>query len=192
MRAWFSASALFVLVACSGNQQKPIDPGPSKASKNSQNQGKAADTKVLSFAVSPDNLKVDAIGMTHGSFQPDGSRDHVFNATIDGPVDAIYIAEVNEKGEPLYGFRGSTVPRGEELPKELGGPVDVGSMTTSIGIVEKGHFVNGEMGAVSLPPGQHTLVLYAPNTAALQPGDFVRLWARSPNGGLAVSPVARY
>lgn len=188
MRAWLTSFVL--LAACSGSQQqKPVDLGPSK---NNTTVTKAVDTKILSFAISPDNLKVDAIGMTHGSISPDGSRDHVFTATIEGPVDALYIAETNEKGDPQYGFRASTVPRNEDIPKELGGPVDTGSMTIGIGVVENKKFVNGEMGGVNLPPGQHLLTIYAPNTAALQPGDFVRLWARSPTGGLAVGPVARY
>jgi hypothetical protein len=179
--------ALALLVACSGGQ-KPPDLGPS--SKDAPAQGPNA--KVTSFAVAPENLKVDSVGMNRGSLAPDGSRDHVFNAVVDGPVNALFIVETDEKGTPVYGFRASTVGRNDELPHELGGVIDVGSMTTNIGAVESGHFVNGEMGSVSLPNGHHVLTLYAPNTAALQPGDFVRLWVRAANGNLAVSPVARY
>ncbi len=177
-------------LACSGGQQKQPDLGPSQ--KNSTTVTTAVDTKITSFAIAPENLKVDAAGMNRGSISPDGSRDHVFNATIEGPVDALFIAETDEKGNPLYGFRASTVGRNEELPKELGGVIDIGAMTIGIGVVEEKHFVNGDAGGLNLPAGHHALTLYAPNTAALQPGDYVRLWARSPSGGLAVSPVARY
>jgi hypothetical protein len=179
-----------VLLACSGGQQKQPDLGPSQ--KNSTTVSQAVDTKVTSFTVAPENLKVDAVGMNRGSISPDGARDHVFTATIEGPVDALFIAECDEKGNPVYGFRASTVARNDELPKELGGVIDIGAMTIGIGVVEDKHFVNTDLGGLNLAATHHAVTLYAPNTAALQPGDYVRLWARSPSGGLAVSPVARY
>ncbi len=184
------ALATLLLVACSGGQKQP-DLGPSQKNSTTTTTP-AVDTKITSFVVAAENLKVDAVGMNRGSISPDGSRDHVFSATIEGPVDALFIAECDEKGNPVYGFRASTVGRNEELPKELGGVIDIGAMTIGIGVVEDKHFVNGEQGGLNLPAAHHALTLYAPNTAALQPGDYVRLWARSPTGGLAVSPVARY
>ena len=177
-----------VLAACSGGQQKPVDLGPSQ--KNVVVEGPTA--KITAFTVAAENLKVDAVGMNRGSISPDGSRDHVFTATIDGPVDALFIAECDDKGAPAYGFRASTVARNEELPKELGGVIDTGAMTIGIGVVENRHFANEDIGGIKLPDGHHELTLYAPNTAALQPGDYVRLWARSPNGSIVASPVARY
>jgi Ethanolamine utilization protein EutJ (predicted chaperonin) len=116
----------------------------------------------------------------------------VFLATIDGPADALFVVEVNQKGEPVYGFRADSVIGAEDLPRELGGVVDTGRMTTGIGVVEDGKFVNADSGAVTLGAGLHHIKIYAPNTNLQVAGDFVRLYVRAPDGPLVASPVAPY
>jgi hypothetical protein len=150
------------------------------------------ETKVLSFAVTNDYLNVDNVVMLEGAIQPDGNRDHAFTATIDGPFEALFLVECDAKGQPVYGYRADTISGPAELPQELGGVIDQGQMTVGVGVVEKGRYVNQENGAVQLLEGVHSLTLYAPNTAALQAGDFVCLYARGPNGGLAKSRPAPY
>ena len=152
-----------------------------------------ADTKVTAFAVDIENLNVDKISMRDGGIRPDGNRDLVFRATVEGPADALYLATVNEKGEPHYGFRADTIIGHEELPAELGSVVDVGRLTVWIAVVENGRFINGEGGTLgSLAPGAHQLKLYVPNPGNLHPGTHLRLYARAPNGGLALGPIVRY
>lgn len=150
-------------------------------------------TKVTAFSVDIENLNVDKITMRDGVSLPDGNRDLVFRATVEGPADALYIVTTSEKGAPHYGFRADTIAGHEELPSELGSVVDVGRLTVWIAVVEDGKFINREGGALgTLPPGPHHLKLYVPNTGNLRPGSHLRLYARAPNGGLAEGPVIPY
>jgi hypothetical protein len=190
MRSSLPVLALaLVALACSG-PAKPAAQGGS-AAVSAPSSG-ATTTKISAFAVSNENLNVDTVGMRDGALRPDGLRDHVFTATVDGPFDALFLVETNQKGEPIYGFRADTVIGGADLPRELGGVVDTGKMTIGVGVVEDGKFVNAESGAATLGPGHHELRLYAPNTNLLVGGDFIRLYAKTPDGSVVGSPVASY
>jgi hypothetical protein len=150
-------------------------------------------TKVTAFSVDIENLNVDKIAMRDGGIRPDGNRDLVFRATVEGPADAMYIVTTSAKGDPSYGFRADTVVGHEELPSELGSVVDVGRLTVWIAVVENGHFINGEGGTLgNLSAGPHQLKLYVPNTGNLASGSHLRLYLRAPNGGLAKGPVIAY
>lgn len=150
-------------------------------------------TRVTAFSVDADNLRVDRIAMRDGGMRPDGNRDLVFRATVEGPADALYLVTVSERGEPLYGFRADTIVGHEELPSSLGSVVDIGQLTVWIAVVENERFINAEGGTLgTLPAGSHQLRLYVPNTGNLMPGTYLRLYARSLNGGLAPGPVIRY
>lgn len=150
-------------------------------------------TEVLSFSVDADNLLVDRISMRDGGLTPDGNRDLVFRATVEGPADALYIVTTTADGEPHYGFRADTIAGREEIPSELGSVVDLGMMTVWIGVVEDGRFINRGGGALGeLARGRHELKLYVPNTGNLAPGAHLRLYARAPSGALFGSPVLRY
>jgi hypothetical protein len=148
---------------------------------------------VTAFAVDIENLNVDKIAMRDGGIQPDGNRDLVFRATVEGPADALFLVTTSDKGAPLYGFRADTISGHEELPGELGNVIDIGNLTVWIAVVEEGRFINTDAGALgNLPPGPHQLKLYVPNTGNLLPGTHLRLYARAPNGGLAGSPTVSY
>ena len=131
--------------------------------------------------------------MRDGGIRPDGNRDLVFRATVEGPADALYIVTVSEKGDPHYGFRADTIAGHEELPSQLGNVVDVGRLTVWIAVVEDGKFINTEGGALgTLLPGSHQLKLYVPNPGNLRPGSHLCLYARAPSGALAKGPVVAY
>lgn len=150
-------------------------------------------TKVTAFDVSTESLNVDKVGMRDGSIVPDGNRDLVFTATVEGPIDALYLVNCSDKGEPLQGFRADTIVGHEELPPELGSVVDVGRLTVWIAAVENGKFVNNEGGTLGmLSAGMHSLKLYVPNTGTLRSGTHLRLFARAPGGGLVGGPVVAY
>lgn len=150
-------------------------------------------TKVTAFSVDIENLNVDKIAMRDGGIMPDGNRDLVFRATVEGPANALYIVTTSEKGEPHYGFRADTIAGHEELPSELASVVDVGRLTVWIAVVEDGKFINQDAGSLgNLSPGAHQLKLYVPNPGNLLPGSHLRLYARAPNGGLAGGPVVPY
>lgn len=189
------AVASFVLGAGCG-------PSPDAQSPDASNQGRLKNrpavaapdsTKVSAFAVDIENLNVDKIAMRDGGIRPDGNRDLVFRATVEGPADALYLVTTSQKGEPHYGFRADTISGHEELPSELGSVVDVGRLTVWIAVVENGKFINGDGGSLgTLEPGAHVLKLYVPNPGNLEPGAFLRLYARAPNGGIVGGPVVQY
>lgn len=150
-------------------------------------------TKIVSFSVSPENLNVDKVGLRDGYQRPDGNRDLAFNATVQGPIDALFVVSTNQKGEPGYGLRADTLIGTEEIPAELGGVIDTGKMTVGIGVTENGgaKFVNGDNGSIHLGGGVHNLSLYMPNTATLQAGSFVRLYVKA-GAVLVPGPITPY
>lgn len=178
------------LSACSPSARQPpptMTTQPSSKAPTPIAEG----TKVASFTLSPENLNVDKIGMRDGTFRPDGNRDLAFDAAIEGPFDAIFIVSCDAKGAPVYGFRADTLVGNEEVPSELGSVIDTGKMTLPVGVVEGGKFLNVESGVVMAAGGNHRLKLYVPNSAALQPGMHVRIYARS-RGALAPGPFFEY
>ncbi|MBX3204168.1 MAG: hypothetical protein KF764_03815 [Labilithrix sp.] len=188
-------AALVVLGACGPAQEAETTAGtgPSRRARGDTPPVPPDSTRVTAFSVDPENLNVDKIAMRDGGIRPDGNRDLVFRATVEGPADALYIVTTSDKGEPHYGFRADTISGHEELPSELGSVVDVGRLTVWIAVVEDGKFINTEGGALgNLSPGPHQLKLYVPNTGNLRPGSHLRLYARAPNGGLAKGPVIPY
>jgi hypothetical protein len=153
----------------------------------------APTAKVTAFAVHPENLRVDRIGMRDGQIMPDGSLDLVFTASVEGAIDALFIVRCTDKGEPLQGFRADTIIGHEELPAELGSVVDVGRLTVWIAAVENNRFLNTDAGTLgTLPTGTHALKLYVPNTGNLQAGSRLRLYARTTEGTLVAGPVIAY
>ena len=190
LAAFAALSALSALspLGCSSN---PPAQGGTTVAKTSAAPVTA--TRIVSFAVSAENLNVDKVGMRDGFMKPDGARDLAFTATIDGPFESLFVVSTNAKGEPGYGLRADTLTGSEEIPLELGGVIDTGKMTVGIGVVEGGKFINGESGSAHGGPGLHNLTFYIPNTASLQGGSFVRLYVRAPgNTTLIPGPVTPY
>lgn len=174
------------------SSRPPQDPATPAGKGKAAPRATTADTKVLAFNVSNENLRVDKVGMRDGLFRSDGNLDLAFTATIDGPFDAVFLYSTNAKGEPIYGLRADTLARGEEVPPELGSVVDTGKMTVGVGVFENGKLVNADSGKVTFEGGAHTVALYTPNPGMLKPGDHLRLWVRAPNGALVASPVVQY
>ena len=179
------------LVACSSKPTAATPATPATATTATATTG--GKTTITAFAVSPENLAVDRVGLRDGYQRPDGNRDLAFTATIQGPVDAIFIVSSNQKGEPGYGLRADTLVGTEEIPAALGGVIDTGKMTVGIGVTapNSGRFMNEDNGSIHLPDGVHVLSLYVPNTATLQPGSFVRMYVKA-GGVLVAGPVTPY
>ncbi len=188
--ASFAAVAALVssVAACSSKPAAQADTTVAKTSG-----APVASTRVVAFAVSPENLNVDKVGMRDGFMKPDGARDLAFTVTIDGPFESLFVLSVNAKGDPSYGLRADTLTGNEDIPTELGGVIDTGKMTVGIGVVESGKFINGESGSAHGGPGLHNLTLYIPNTATLQGGSLVRIYVRAPGStALIPGPITPY
>lgn len=181
--------ALVALAGCQKSSGTPAqEPGQNPAAGPST-------TKVTAFSVHQENLNVDKISMKEGAIHPDGNRDLVFTATVEGPADALYLVTTDEKGSPVHGFRADTIGGSEELPQELAaaGQVDVGRLTVWMAVVENNQFVNEDNGRLGkLAPGPHALKMYVPNTGTLRPGSHLRLYARVPGGAIVGGPVVPY
>jgi hypothetical protein len=187
--AWALIVAALATVAGCAKSQPPSETPTAPATARTSPPSEA---KISAFAVSPENLSVDKISMHEGAPTPDGNRDLVFTATIDGPVDALYLLTCTAKGDPLHYFRADTIIGQEELPAGLGSVVDVGRMTEWIAISENGKFLNHENGKIDLLPGRHVVTLYVPNTGMLRTGTYLRLFGRTTGGELVAGPVVPY
>lgn len=187
-----SCAAALAAALVAGCASAPRNDAPKQAPTSSAKTSPTAEsTKVVAFTLSPENLNVDKVGMQDGIFRADGNRDLAFDATVDGPFDALFVVSCDAKGAPVYGFRADTLIGSEEVPPELGSVIDTGKMTLPIGVVENGKFVNSDSGAIILAGGTHRLRLYVPNSAGLRPGMHVRLYARS-QGAIAPGPFFAY
>jgi hypothetical protein len=186
--------ALFLSAGVAGC--KSSEGGPAEEAKVGEKPKHATETtaKVTALAIHNDNLNVDQISMKDGNVHGDGNRDHVFTATVEGPLEALFLVTTDEKGAPIHGFRADTVTGHTELPQELAaaGQIDVGRMTVWIAVVENNKFINTESGGVSLPAGPHSLKLYVPNTGTLRPNSHLRLYGRAPNGAIVGGPTVPY
>lgn len=180
---------LILLAACKSSQTPPPEqPGvkPKPAATTT--------AKVTALAVDNENLNVDKISMKDGNVHADGNRDLVFTATVEGPINALYLVTVDEKGAPVHGFRADTIAGHEELPAELSaaGQIDVGRLTVWIAVVENNQFINEDSGRVDLAEGLHHLRMYVPNTGTLRPNSRLRLYARATNGAIVGGPTVPY
>jgi hypothetical protein len=181
-----------VLAGCEPAQPAQA-PTPGATAKGHAADAAPSTTKVERFSIDAENLSVDRVSMRDGALRADGNRDLVFRATVDGPVDALFLVTTSDRGQPSYGFRADTIVGHEELPAELGSVIDVGRLTVWIAVVEDGKFINSENGTLGLlGPGRHDLKLYVPNPGNLMPPSYLRLYARAPGGVLAASPVIPY
>lgn len=194
MRGFVAALVVVVAAGCGPSERDPNTPAEGQARlKNGPAVAAPESTKVSAFSVDNENLNVDRISVRDGGIHPDGNRDLVFRATVEGPADAIYLVTTSQKGEPQYGFRADTIAGHEELPHELGSVVDVGRLTVWIAVQEEGRFINRDGGGLGyLAPGAHSLKLYVPNPGNLTAGTYLRLYARAPNGGLVAGPIVAY
>lgn len=186
------ASASFGAFVALASCARPASPPPKPVVTVTKPVVDESTASITSFAVAPNNLSVDVIGMREGAVVPDGNRDLAFTTTLRGPIDALFLIACTERGEPLHHFRADTISGHEEWPEELGSIIEVGRLTEWIALVENGKFVNQRNGRIALDGDPHTLELYVPNTGMLRGGSYLRLYARLPSGKLIDGPVVSY
>lgn len=178
------ALALHTLTACGSAPARTAGAPPKSTA--------AEATRILSFAVSDENLHVDKVGMRDGAHAADGSLDLAFRATTEGPVSALFIVSCDETGHPTSGYRAHTLVGESEAPAELGGALELGHMGVGIGVFVDGAAVNRADGSLHIDGGTHQLALYTSNTGTLLGGSHVRLYVQAPSGELVAGPVVAY
>ena len=130
---------------------------------------------------SPDSGKVDRVGAADGALAPDGNSDLAFRCVVDGPVTALFLATVDETGNPTGAFQADTLVGAAESPRELG--ARSGGGTLGLGVTENDQLLNAPDGSLApLGAGPHQLVLYVAASDDTVPiGTRLRLFVMRPN-----------
>jgi hypothetical protein len=168
------------LTACSGAASTEGAPPAAPVNDPIATPPAPAGTAAPSLEKAPDSGKVDRIGAADGSLKPDGVNDLSFVAEVDGPVAAIYLVSVDEKGTPNGQYQADTLVGQAETPKELG--AKPGSGTSGLGVAEGERLLNAADGSLpEVGPGKHKLTLYVATSSALQSGARLRLYVQRPD-----------
>src|SRR4051812_2284867 len=117
IEALLRPSYLLVIAALAGCSSTPASTTPGATTTKTTTTA-IGTTKVTAFSVSVENLNVDKVGLRDGYQRPDGNRDLAFDATVQGPIDALFVVSTNQKGDPGYGLRADTLVGTEEIPAE--------------------------------------------------------------------------
>jgi hypothetical protein len=147
-------------------------------------------TKFASFAKAATSGKVDKVGSGDGAFKPDGVKDLVFDAEIDGAVTAVIVASTDASGQPNGEFTADSFVGTETLPSELAGNLNQGKFTGGVVVYMNGKLVNAKDGSVSLPEGKHKVTLYVSSKDAPK-GSSYKAFVVGSDKLLAASPVVK-
>jgi hypothetical protein len=180
------ACAALALSACGPSQ--PAQTASTENKTTTTTTTPAAPAQIVSFALAPDSLQFDKVGMRDGELNPDGAKDLSFDAVVVGPITQLFVFQTDAKCGVSGSFRSDTLVGSQEAPPELGGTLELGRLALGMGVSENGKFINRETGAIpQLTAERHTLRLYIGNTNALQPGTHACLFALQPDGVLVRS-----
>lgn len=180
---WLS---LALLVACGGGAA-PEGAGP--ATPDPAGGGGTSAPSGASLSWSPDSRKVDKVGKEDGAASPDGQKDVVVIAEVQGPATALFVAAVTAKGEPTGDWQADTLIGDAALPIELSLAGPSGKTTTGLFAFENDKLINAPDGSVKLGPGPHKLTLNMADHAAIKDG--IRLFVLRADGSIAKSPILR-
>jgi len=172
MRTTLALALALVLVACGG---EGVSTTPPKVA--------TADSAGASLEKSPDSGQVDRVGPDDGALKADGVKDLSFVCQVQGPLSAIFLVSVDDKGAPSGQFQADTLSGQNEGPREL--TAYKGKATPGIGVVVGDKLVNAADGSLpELAAGPHRLVLYVAPSPAIQPGSRLRVYVQRPDKSL--------
>lgn len=144
----------------------------------------------FSLAWHPDSRKVDRFGSADGATKPDGAKDVVVVAEMDGPATALFVTTVTDKGEPTGDFQADTLVGDETQPIELSLVGPQGKTSAGLFVFEGDQSLNATDGSLKpIPSGHHKLTLYFADHPSVKDG--IRLYALSPDGSLKKSPILK-
>jgi hypothetical protein len=175
---FISGLAAAVLVGACGGEAATASP-PSVPSAPTSVVG----TTGATLEKSPDSGQVDRVGPDDGALRPDGVKDLAFVTQVEGPVAAIFLASVDDKGAATGQYIADTLVGDQQGPKELTGRP--GGTTSGIGVFENDKMLNGPDGQLAgLGSGSHRLTLYVAATATLKAGTKLRVYLQRPDKSL--------
>jgi hypothetical protein len=156
----------------------PPPPPPAPASTPKEPRA-----KFLSFALAPTSGKVDKIGAKDGAFSPDGVRDLVFHAELEGGPVIAFIIVANDT------FTADTFVGTQLPPSASDAEIKPGLGTVGIGVYENDKLANAPDGSLTpLPEGKHELTLYVSSAQAPRKATF-KAFAVLDDRSMVASPV---
>lgn len=123
--------------------------------------------KLLSFSFAPSSGKVDKVGTRDGALGPDGVKDLVFEAELEGAAIALMVVSTDASGKPNGKLTADTFVGTQLPPSEDSAEIKPGLMTAGIGVFENDRLLNAKDGSLEpLGEGRHRLTLHVslPNT----------------------------
>lgn len=150
----------------------------------------AAEAKILAFERSKESGKVDKVGKADGALKPDGEKDAVFTLKVSGPIDALFLASVDKKGDSLGEFQADSLVGSQVQPNELA-VAKAGKLTLGLAAFEGDKLLNAADGSLTgaIGAGEHTLTVYVANVPNLKPGKALRVWAQMPDHTVVAGPT---
>ncbi|WP_394835190.1 hypothetical protein LVJ94_52695 [Pendulispora rubella] len=140
------AYSMATLVACGGG-------------KPAASPGGDGSTRVTRFALAPDAFKVDKVGGSDGSLDPDGIPDAVFDVGIDGPAIGVVLLANDANGKPIGQW--DTLTGSDKFPEGSGLYSSHGDSTPGLVLTENGQRLNHNDGSISPLSGHHDVMVYA-------------------------------
>ncbi|WP_394850783.1 hypothetical protein LZC95_25415 [Pendulispora brunnea] len=178
--------ALATVFACGGSSNTTAQT-PSSSSTTVEVSASGASVRTLQIA--PDSLRVDKVGGRDAYLYPDGLLDLAFVVDVTGPLAALFLMSTDERGEPDNFFRVNTMIGTEEAPQMFGGTLELGRMSSGLGVMEEGKWINKANGSVTIPAGQHHLTLYTSNMGGLQSGRHLRVFGVLSDRSVIKGPI---
>lgn len=153
----------------------------------------AGKPSISGFAKRADSLKVDKIGGNDGNLKPDGRNDASFDVALRGPLVALFLFSVNDKGEPDGSWQYDTIVSTQKYPDAIKSFVAKGGMTSGIGVFESDKVLNKEDGSFALSDAaEHKVQVYFTDIGAFQPGAKFKLMAEAADHTVLSSDVITY
>jgi len=140
------ACSMATLLACGGG-------------KPAVSAGSDGSTRVTRFVTRPDAFKIDKVGGSDGSLDPNGVPDAVFDVGLDGPAIGVVLLASDASGKPIGQW--DTLTGSDQFPEGAGLYSSHGDSTPGLVLEENGQRLNHNDGSISPLAGHHDVAAYA-------------------------------
>ncbi len=148
---------------------------------------------VDSMIVASDSLAVDRVRAGDGPVAADGEKDGAFIVSLYGEVAGLAMISTDAAGAPFGAQQWDTYVAAATIPSGVGTGFTVGYSTWQLGVWEGQTALNASDGSLlPIPPGAHTLQLYAANSGWFVAGRHFRVAVELAGGQVIWGPVLGY